>query len=238
MSDRISLTRRLRAAADFVRRGSVAADVGCDHGKLSAYLLDSGRAEFVYATDIREQPLEKAAALLSSERYEGRYECVLTDGLNGLPADRITDVVIAGVGDDVTEKILSDAPWLRDERKRLVLVPASRHERVRQFLAENGFSVIGERAVSERRHVYTVIAAEYCGISGKLGTREKWLGRIDLTTEDGREYIAVLERRMNAVAEGIRDREDPNYKEAVRVLEEIRHLAEGSETKGTEEDKG
>ena len=66
MGDRISLTRRLRAAADLVRYGSVAADVGCDHGKLSAYLLDSGRAEFVYATDIRKQPLAKAAALLSS----------------------------------------------------------------------------------------------------------------------------------------------------------------------------
>ena len=83
-----------------------------------------------------------------------------------------------------------------------------------------------------------MIAAEYCGISGKPGTREKWLGRIDLTTEDGMEYITVLERRMKAVAEGIRDREDPNYKEAVRVLEEIRHLADGTGTEDTEEDKG
>ncbi|MBQ5341477.1 MAG: SAM-dependent methyltransferase [Oscillospiraceae bacterium] len=229
MGDRISLTRRLRAAADLVRYGSVAADVGCDHGKLSAYLLDSGRAEFVYATDIRKQPLAKAAALLSSERYEGRYECVLTDGLNGLPADRITDVVIAGVGDDVTEKIIGDAPWLKEKGKRLVLVPASRHERVRQFLAENGFSVIYEQAVSERRHVYTVIAAEYTGDVRSPDIREKWLGRIDMNTDDGREYIAVLKRRMEAVAGGIRDSEDPVYREAVSVLEEIEALDRGAE---------
>ena len=229
MGDRISLTRRLRAAADLVRYGSVAADVGCDHGKLSAYLLDSGRAEFVYATDIRKQPLAKAAALLSSERYEGRYECVLTDGLNGLPADRITDVVIAGVGDDVTEKIIGDAPWLKEKGKRLVLVPASRHERVRQFLAENGFSVIYEQVVSERRHVYTVIAAEYTGDVSSPDIREKWLGRIDMNTDDGREYIAVLKRRMEAVAEGIRDSEDPVYREAVSVLEEIEALARDAE---------
>jgi len=229
MGDRISLTRRLRAAADLVRYGSVAADVGCDHGKLSAYLLDSGRAEFVYATDIRKQPLAKAAALLSSERYEGRYECVLTDGLNGLPADRITDVVIAGVGDDVTEKIIGDATWLKDKDKRLILVPASRHERVRQFLAENGFSVIYEQAVSERRHVYTVIAAEYTGDVSSPDIREKWLGRIDMNTDDGREYIVVLKRRMEAVAGGIRDSEDPVYREAVSVLEEIEALARGAE---------
>lgn len=229
MGDGISLTRRLRAAADLVRYGSVAADVGCDHGKLSAYLLDSGRAEFVYATDIRKQPLAKAAALLSQERYEGRYECVLTDGLNGLPADRITDVVIAGVGDDVTEKIIGDATWLKDKDKRLILVPASRHERVRQFLAENGFSVIYEQAVSERRHVYTVIAAEYTGDVSSPDIREKWLGRIDMNTDDGREYIAVLKRRMEAVAGGIRDSEDPVYREAVSVLEEIEALARGAE---------
>ena len=229
MGDRISLTRRLRAAADLVRYGSVAADVGCDHGKLSAYLLDSGRAEFVYATDIRKQPLAKAAALLSSERYEGRYECVLTDGLNGLPADRITDVVIAGVGDDVTEKIIGDAPWLKEKGKRLVLVPASRHERVRQFLAENGFSVIYEQAVSERRHVYTVIAAEYTGDVSSPDIREKWLGRIDMNTDDGREYTVVLKRRMEAVAEGIIDSEDPVHREAVSVLEEIEALARGAE---------
>ena len=229
MGDGISLTRRLRAAADLVRCGSVTADVGCDHGKLSAFLLDSGRAEFVYATDIRKQPLEKAAALLSQERYEGRYECVLTDGLNGLPADRITDVVIAGVGDDVTEKIIGDATWLKDKGKRLILVPASRHERVRQFLAENGFSVTDEQAVSERRHVYTVIAAEYTGDVRSPDIREKWLGRIDMNTDDGREYIAVLKRRMEAVAEGIRDSEDPVYREAVSVLEEIEALARDAE---------
>ena len=157
----ISLSRRLKTAADLVRSGSVTADVGCDHGKLSAYLLDSGRAAFVYATDIRKQPLEKAAALLSSERYRGKHACVLTDGLNGLPADAVTDVIIAGLGDDVTEKIISEAPWLRDVSKRLILVPSSRHEKVRQFLAASGFTVKEEYAVSERRHVYTVMAAEF-----------------------------------------------------------------------------
>lgn len=229
MAEKISLTRRLRAAADLVREGATAADVGCDHGKLSAYLLDSGRAGFVYATDIRKQPLEKAAALLSSERFAGRHECVLTDGLSGLPADRITDVVIAGVGDDVTEKIISDAPWLRDAGKRLILVPASRHERVRQFLAQNGFATVRELAVSERRHVYTVIAAEYDGVRRTPGIRDKWLGGIDASSPDGTEYIDVLRRRMQAVAEGIRDKEDPNYLEAAAVLKEIELIRGGAE---------
>ena len=221
MGVHVYLSRRLRTAADLVRPGATAADVGCDHGKLSAYLLDSGRAEFVYATDIKKQPLEKAAALLSSEIYRGKACCILTDGLQGLPGDRITDVVIAGVGDDVTENIISDAPWLRDGSKRLILVPASKHERVREFLAANGFAVVEEHAVYERKHAYTVIAAEYDGAVRKLGSREKWLGSIDASTADGRQYLQTLGRRMTAVAEGIKDPEDPGRIETLDVLAQI-----------------
>ena len=215
------LSRRLAAAADFVRDGAVAADVGCDHGKLSAYLLDSGKAVFVYATDIREQPLEKAAALLSQERYEGRYECVLTDGLHGLPGDRITDAVIAGVGDDVTEKIITEAPWLRDSEKRLILVPSSRHEKVRAFLASEGFVTLKETAVCEKGHCYTVILAQYTGDRKTADIRDKWIGRMDCGTPDGRKYLQTLRRRMSRVAEGIGDRKDPAGAEAAAVLEMI-----------------
>ena len=52
------LDARLQAAADFVRPGSTAADIGCDHGKLSAWLAGSGRCPLVFACDLREGPLQ------------------------------------------------------------------------------------------------------------------------------------------------------------------------------------
>ena len=220
----LNLSRRLKAAADLVRTGSVTADVGCDHGKLSAHLLLSGRAEFVYATDIRKQPLEKAAALLSSEDLKGRYECVLTDGLQGLPGERITDVVIAGVGDDVTEKIMSDAVWLRDPEKNIVLVPSSRHERVREFLAGSGFSTVSERAVYEHGHLYTVICAAYTGEKRQLDIRDKWLGRIDPGEPEGERYLAWILRRMRAIADSIADPEHPSRREAEEVIDSLSDL--------------
>ena len=221
MESSVRLSRRLQAAAEFVRDGSVVADVGCDHGKLAAYLLDSGKAAYVFATDIREQPLEKAAALLSSRNYDRRSECVLTDGVQGLPGDRITDVVIAGVGDDVTEKIIRDAPRLYDPGKRLVLVPSSKHERVRTFLAKECFSVISESAVFDKGHSYTVICCCYDGVIRESDIAEKWLGGIDVLSEDGRKYAEVLQRRMSAVAEGIRDENDPVKIEAEELLSRI-----------------
>ncbi|MFR2651220.1 MAG: SAM-dependent methyltransferase [Gemmiger sp.] len=38
----------------------MAADIGCDHGKLSAALAGSGRCPLVLACDLRPGPLEKA----------------------------------------------------------------------------------------------------------------------------------------------------------------------------------
>ena len=226
MKRRSLLSRRLRTAALYVREHSVAADVGCDHGKLSAYLLESGRAEFVYATDIREQPLEKAAALLSSGGFEGRYECVLTDGLKGLPGDRITDVVIAGVGDDVTESIISGADWLKNAKKQLILVPSSRHEKVRMFLAEEGFSIEEETAVFERGHSYTVIRAVYSGIQQEPDILQKWLGKIDTSNGDGQIYLGFIKKRLGVIVTAVEDKNNPARKEAEEFLKAAQTLTE------------
>ena len=218
MDRRPVLSRRLRTAAMYVREHSVAADVGCDHGKLSAFLLESGRADYVYATDIREQPLEKAAALLSSGDFEGRYECILTDGLQGLPGDRITDVIIAGLGDDVTESIIISAGWLRDPGKQLILVPSSRHEKIRAFLAKEGFCISRETAVYEKKHCYTVISAVYTGNKHEPAVLERWLGKIDTGTEDGQIYLKHIERRLRAIITAVEDPENPSRMEAEEFL--------------------
>ena len=54
------LDARLAAAAAYVRPGHIAADIGCDHGKLSAWLAGSGCCPLVFACDLREGPLQKA----------------------------------------------------------------------------------------------------------------------------------------------------------------------------------
>ncbi len=43
---------RLLMAASFVDCGKTVCDVGCDHGKLSLYLICSQKAQHIIATDI------------------------------------------------------------------------------------------------------------------------------------------------------------------------------------------
>ena len=56
---------RLLMAASFVQDGKTVCDVGCDHGKLSLYLIKEGKARRIIATDINAKPLQKAVDLFS-----------------------------------------------------------------------------------------------------------------------------------------------------------------------------
>ena len=50
---KVPISNRLLLCAEFVPRGSCAADIGTDHGYLSIYLLREGICPFVTAADLR-----------------------------------------------------------------------------------------------------------------------------------------------------------------------------------------
>ncbi|MFQ8833018.1 MAG: SAM-dependent methyltransferase [Ruthenibacterium lactatiformans] len=58
------LDARLAAAAAYVRPGCVAADVGCDHGRLSVALAAQGKCRKIIASDIRPPACYGAAPSL------------------------------------------------------------------------------------------------------------------------------------------------------------------------------
>lgn len=98
-----ALDGRLAAAAslalDCVRgKGSVrVADIGCDHGYLTAHLLERCPGLFVVACDVSAPSLEKARRLIASKGLAGRAEFVLANGLAALE-EPVDAIVIAGMG--------------------------------------------------------------------------------------------------------------------------------------------
>ncbi|MBP1569804.1 MAG: SAM-dependent methyltransferase [Oscillospiraceae bacterium] len=157
------LDLRLAAAAEFVKEGTVAADVGTDHGYLICYLINEGICTRGFATDINIKPLESARKLIREMDLENEIETVLTDGLKGLPEDEIDEVLICGMGGETIIGILEEAKWVKSEKVHLVLQPMSRADMLRRWLCENGWSIDAEKAVEVEKHLYTVISAEYIG---------------------------------------------------------------------------
>ena len=64
----VTLSPRLRTAADMAQEAHNIIDVGCDHGYLSIYLLTNGIASSVIAADINEGPLQ--SAVLNTEKFD------------------------------------------------------------------------------------------------------------------------------------------------------------------------
>lgn len=185
-----------------MRFGSRVADVGCDHGKLSAWLILSGRAGGVIASDIRPGPLARAAALFKVCNIDDQIRLVLCDGLAGIKPDEVDDILIAGVGFETIVGMIAAAPWLKDPDKRLVLVPASRHAKLRAWLGREGFEILEETPVAEAGHYYTVMTAQYTGRTVELGSVAAALGAIMPDTADGRNYITQVYRTQHRIANG------------------------------------
>lgn len=157
------LDLRLAAAAEFVKEGTVAADVGTDHGYLICYLVNEGICKRGFATDINIKPLESAKALIKEMELEDEIETVLTDGLEGLPEDEIDEVLICGMGGETICGILEKAKWVKSEKVHLVLQPMSRADVLRRWLCEKGWNIDEEKAVEVEKHLYTVMSANYIG---------------------------------------------------------------------------
>lgn len=157
------LDARLTAAAEFVREGTVAADIGTDHGFLICHLIEEGICEKGFATDINEKPLSLAKALVAELGYEDIITTVLTDGLEGLPEKGIDDVAICGMGGETILGILERCSWVKNENVHLVLQPMTRASMLRRWLCENGWRIDEEKAVEAEGHIYTVMSVYYYG---------------------------------------------------------------------------
>ena len=172
------LDARLSAAAAYVRPGRPAADIGCDHGKLSAWLAGSKRCPRVFACDLRPGPLAKAEK--NCAPWADVVECRLGSGLSVLAPGEASEIIIAGMGAETILEILDAAPWVRSPEYNLILVPATKHSLLRLGLARRGFALVGETLCQAAGRWYTVINARF---DGQARTPDAWFCLTGLTED-------------------------------------------------------
>ncbi len=205
----VQLDERLGAIAQMVleeaqdKEHPVAADIGCDHGQLTAYLLERCEHLSMIASDVSAPSLEKAKRLLAQKKLDSRAKVVVADGLAGI--DRPVDaIVIAGMG---AQTILSIVREGREKIGSAALIVQSNVDLplLRAGLAELGFAV--EREVftlAAGRHYATMIAR--AAQASQLDARQALLGTADngVKSEGQRAYFAwqrsVRVREMDGLA--------------------------------------
>lgn len=154
---KLPISKRLLCCASMVQPGSRVADIGTDHGYLGIYLLQSGAARHVIACDLRKDPLENARRNAKLFGVDGEMELRLSDGLEKILPDEVDTVVMAGMGGDLIQKILSQCPWRRREGLQFILQPQSAGNVLRRWLCEDGFEIRREEPVQDGHFLYTVM---------------------------------------------------------------------------------
>jgi len=197
------LGERLQLCASMVRPGAAMADIGTDHAYLPIWLAKQDLIAYSIAADVKLGPLQKAQINIQRYHVQNTVSARLSDGLNAIFAPEADDIVIAGMGGEMIIKIITDAPWLKDKQKHIILQPMTSAEQLREFLAEQGFAVLKEQAVVEDGRVYSALLAEYS--TEKISVDELYphIGKLDAGTPDNCAYIrrrvTNLEKRMHGL---------------------------------------
>lgn len=215
----ITLSPRLMACCGFVAPGDRVADVGCDHGYLSIYLLTQGIASAVIASDIKEMPLQ--SAILNAQKY-GVYDKIrffLSDGVKSIPREFDT-MICAGMGADTMVSILEAAPWLRSSQYRLILQCQSKTHFLRKYLSENGWHITEETVVRDGRFLYTVMEVHFD--PGHLLTPGGWYFPPALLENPAQELPAYYQQvifKLRRAVSGQKEQADPIMIQALQELE-------------------
>lgn len=155
----VKLRPRLQAVADMITGSAHAADIGCDHGRLSIALLQQGRAERVTASDISEPSLQKARLLAEKCGLSSRMHTVVSYGISHLSPGLADTIVIAGMGGELIASILSASPGVAQSADTIVMQPMRGVEELRRYLRENNYPISDERLVSDGGRIYQIISA-------------------------------------------------------------------------------
>lgn len=168
------LDERLQAAADLFPACERGADIGADHGRLSCYLLHSGKCRHMLVSDISADSLAKAQRLLTLHGLDHQSEFAVADGLNVLREyGPVQCAAICGMGGRLVAQILQQGQSLLQDAA-LVLSSHTDIPLVRQTLMQMDYAIVDERIVHAKGRFYVLMRAE----AGKAHytARELYLG--------------------------------------------------------------
>ena len=214
------LTPRMNAIVSLLGYNDTVADIGCDHGKLSAYLIKNGLANKVFATDISFLSLEKAKKLKEKEKLANIF-FYLGDGFSCLD-QKPECAVIAGMGGQVISDIITHPL----AQTKLVLQPMKDSDILFEKLYGLGFKIEKEIIVREGGRFYEIILAT-------LGTDEPFdysLPKMNVLEKNEDAFLflqhkkSVLEKALqgsnNAVSEEGKLRFN-QIQEKIKLIDEV-----------------
>ena len=217
--------KRIDTLCSLLAPAKVFADVGCDHGYCSEYMLVKNLCEKAILSDISKGSLAKAEKLLASYIADGKAVSVLGGGFYGVPAD-VDEVLIAGMGGSEIVDILSDKKY-GFMPKHFVFQPMHDAEKLRRYILENGGYIERDFTFEDVKY-YDVICggkADETHQTAAYNEQEYEFGRENLLTRPTA-FIKRTEKRISELEKCLRN---PLLQESSRKeIEERKQRLQGA----------
>lgn len=162
----VDLSARMLMNANLVPVCDTAADIGCDHGKLSVYLIENKIATKVIAMDVVPGPLKRAVKTITDAGLSDKITVRLSDGAKELKLDdngrsEADVIVMAGIGGMLALKMVEDSPAVYKTCDCFIIQAQSNIDTVRERMNDMGYTIIDEDMVYEEGKYYTAIKYRY-----------------------------------------------------------------------------
>ena len=214
----LNLGKRLETVVSLCSRTRTIADIGCDHGQVTAELILEAKAYKVVASDISKESINKAVRLCSSLNILPFISFREGDGFAPISKyDEVDCAVIAGLGGNEIIKILRESKIRVEE---LVLQPMKDAVKLRGYLLQIGFRIVEDIIVKENDKFYTVIKAK--GGKMKITDLELYFGITNLKGEnpDFIEYLHDEKAKIIKVGQMVGEL-NKNYKAQLKRIDKV-----------------
>lgn len=221
----MQLSKRLSAVASLITEGSRLADIGTDHGYVPIALVESGRIPSAVAMDVNKGPLERAQEHIREKHLEDRIKTRLSDGVKALEDGEADAVLIAGMGGMLVIRILDAGRIHWSSVKEWILQPQSDLDKVRRFLAEEGFEITAEDMIKEDGKYYPMMRVVY-GQPYTCREKDYYFGGRLIKSKHPvlKEWLIREESKMASVIEGLSKQESDTARERKEELTAYRKL--------------
>ncbi len=193
------LSKRLTKVLEYIDATDRVADIGADHGYLTLSMINKG-VKFAQVVENKIEPLKRAQKTLADYNFV-RFS--LSDGISKLDQN-VNVVTICGMGGLNIVEILSNNIKRAKKLDKLVLQANSKVPNLREFLNNNGFSIIDEEIVLDKGTYYEIIIAKFEDVKDKLSNEELYFGPI-LLQKKSNEFILKYKKQLEEFLEIIKN---------------------------------
>ena len=181
---------RINKLCAYLEKCETFADIGCDHGYCTLYMLENNLCKRAVISDVSSKCLAKAERLLKDYIEEGRAASVCCFGLDEVD-ENIELTLIAGMGGEEIVSILERSFIPRN----FVFQPIKNCRAVREYLLNSGAEITEDEVFESGGKFYFVIKGKRSGNNRNYSEAELEYGTSTETETCRRFLLNELSKR-------------------------------------------